>query len=111
MESVHEYSMDYPSRGLAVIINNRHFLHPDWGERRGTDMDAVKMRQVLTNLGFEVRLYQNETEEGFREILAEGLWTVSSLFLTRNNRVLYVMMSVRLRRPIPIHNISHYILS
>ncbi|XP_064601294.1 caspase-7-like [Liolophura sinensis] len=73
MEPVHEYCMDHASRGLAVIINNRHFQHPDWGERRGTDVDAVKMRQVLTNLGFEVRLYQNETEEGFREILAEAV--------------------------------------
>ncbi|XP_059175774.1 caspase-3-like isoform X2 [Physella acuta] len=64
------YKMNYPKRGVAVIINNRSFnSRTNMGERAGTDVDAESMHRLLNILGFEIIQRNNLTAEEMRLIL------------------------------------------
>ncbi|RUS90572.1 hypothetical protein EGW08_001660 [Elysia chlorotica] len=65
------YNMKHPERGMALIINNKTF-HPrtGMGQRTGTDVDASKMNDLFTTLGFEkVRPLDDVTVADMREAL------------------------------------------
>lgn len=65
--------MNYPNRGMAVIINNRNFKTcPRMGERKGTDDDAASMYGLLDKMGFVIERHNNLTAEEMRKILQTG---------------------------------------
>ncbi|KFO25835.1 caspase-6 [Fukomys damarensis] len=55
-----QYRMDHGRRGLAVIFNQEHFF---WQlmlpERRGTNADRDNLARRFSELGFEVRCFNN----------------------------------------------------
>lgn len=59
------YKMDFPRRGLAVVINNKTFSSEmqkkGYGVRTGTDIDATRMCSRLKMLGFEIERYHDAT--------------------------------------------------
>ena len=59
------YKMDFPRRGMAVVINNKTFSpemeKKGYGVRTGTDIDATRMCKRLKMLGFEVDRYRDAT--------------------------------------------------
>ena len=59
------YPMDTSPRGLMLIINNKNFpMFPEGSrERRGTDIDAIKLQGMFINFGFEVIRTDNLTAE------------------------------------------------
>ncbi|KAM9329522.1 caspase-6 [Gastrophryne carolinensis] len=63
-----EYSMKNKRRGLALIFNHEWFF---WKlalpERRGTNADRDNLHRRLTELGFEVRCYDNLKEADLLE--------------------------------------------
>ena len=63
------YNMDYPRRGLAVIINNYSFV--SHSARKGSEHDVKAMRRVLTLLGFEVKEHENV---GAKELQEQMKW-------------------------------------
>ncbi|XP_043827307.1 caspase-3 [Dromiciops gliroides] len=68
------YKMDYPERGLCIIINNKNF-HPNTGMsfRSGTDVDAAHLRETFKSLNYEVR---NKNDLTCKEII-DLLYNVS----------------------------------
>lgn len=52
-----EYNMCHEYRGMAIIINNEHFLDPSLKARDGTHVDKRELEKVLKQLGFEVKEY------------------------------------------------------
>ena len=56
------YNMNYPRRGIALIINNREFdRKTGMGARNGTDIDAANLYQTFKRFGFESKLVNNLT--------------------------------------------------
>lgn len=55
-----QYKMNHRRRGVALIFNHEHFY---WQlmlpERRGTSADRHNLKRSLTDLGFEVRDFEN----------------------------------------------------
>lgn len=52
-----EYNMCHKYRGMAIIINNEHFLDPSLKAREGTQIDKRELEKVLKQFGFEVKEY------------------------------------------------------
>ena len=67
------YRMDYPKRGVFVLINNRYF-HKDTGmsERSGTDEDAANLYRLFKDFGFDVRFQQNISTTDMLKTLDKG---------------------------------------
>ncbi|NXU45611.1 CASP6 protein, partial [Drymodes brunneopygia] len=60
-----EYKMNHQRRGVALIFNHEHFFwHLRLPDRRGTMADRNNLKRSLTDLGFEVRLFDDlKTED------------------------------------------------
>ncbi|XP_041846327.1 caspase-3-like [Melanotaenia boesemani] len=58
----YRYSVDYPSMGTCLIINNKNF-HRSTGmsTRNGTDVDAAFVMRTFNVLGYKTRLYNDQT--------------------------------------------------
>ncbi|XP_043827305.1 caspase-3-like [Dromiciops gliroides] len=65
-----QYKMDYPERGLCVIINNEKF-HPNIGmpSRSGTGIDGAQLREAFESLKYEVRDKKDLTRREIKELL------------------------------------------
>ncbi|NXO08637.1 CASP6 protein, partial [Oriolus oriolus] len=68
-----EYKMNHPRRGVALVFNHEHFywqlMMPD---RRGTMADRNNLKRSLTDLGFEVRLFDDLKAEDVLKKLYEA---------------------------------------
>ena len=51
--------MDHKRRGMAIIFNHEHFDVPGLNSRTGTAADCANLRVCLTNLGFNVLVYND----------------------------------------------------
>ncbi|NWU99840.1 CASP6 protein, partial [Upupa epops] len=65
-----QYKMNHQRRGLALIFNHEHFYwHLRLPERRGTFADRNNLIRSLTDLGFEVRCFDDlKAEEVLQKI-------------------------------------------
>ncbi|XP_035676235.1 caspase-3-like [Branchiostoma floridae] len=69
-EKALKYDMSHPRRGLAVIINNKHFNASTQMEmREGSEVDLENLSQVLLDMDFEVRVYTDLTCRQMRRVL------------------------------------------
>ncbi|KFQ86375.1 Caspase-6, partial [Phoenicopterus ruber ruber] len=68
-----QYKMNHQRRGVALIFNHEHFfwqlMLPD---RRGTLADRDNLKRSLTDLGFEVRLFDDLKVEEVLEKISEA---------------------------------------
>ncbi|NXE34778.1 CASP6 protein, partial [Ptilorrhoa leucosticta] len=68
-----EYKMNHQKRGVALIFNHEHFFWrltlPD---RRGTMADRNNLKRSLTDLGFEVRLFEDLKAEDVLQKIYEA---------------------------------------
>ncbi|KAM6441367.1 caspase-6 isoform 1-T1 [Liasis olivaceus] len=70
-----EYKMNHKRRGLALIFNHeRFFWHLKLPERRGTLADRDNLKRSLTELGFEVKCFDDLRAE---EVL-QNIYNVST---------------------------------
>nr|QDK54780.1 caspase-3 [Mugil incilis] len=64
------YSLDFPSIGQCVIINNKNFDRcTGMNQRNGTDVDAANAMKVFTNLGYKVKIYNDQSVEQMKRVL------------------------------------------
>ncbi|XP_022426662.1 caspase-3 isoform X2 [Delphinapterus leucas] len=86
----YSYKMDYPERGLCIIINNKNF-HESTGMacRSGTDVDAANLWETFTNLKYEVR---NKNDLTCEEIL-ELMYSVSKEDHSKRSSFICVLLS------------------
>lgn len=66
------YKMDHKNRGLALIFNHETFYSFDMPTRKGTSVDRDRLNQTFAGLGFDVKVYDNQTEAEIRTILENG---------------------------------------
>ncbi|XP_076584628.1 caspase-3a [Chaetodon auriga] len=64
------YSLDFPSIGQCVIINNKNFdRRTGMNQRNGTDVDAANAMKVFIKLGYKVKIYNDQTVEQLKQVL------------------------------------------
>lgn len=60
------YNMSYDNRGKCVIFNHTIF-EANERERKGTNVDAMRINDVFTKLGFEVLRFDDLTYVELKE--------------------------------------------
>lgn len=72
VDPAEEYKMDHKKRGVALIFNQEHFYwHLMLPERRGTNVDRDNLARRFSELGFEVKCFNNlKVEELLQNIHA-----------------------------------------
>ncbi|XP_006796155.1 caspase-3a [Neolamprologus brichardi] len=64
------YRLDFPSIGQCIIINNKNFdRSTGMNQRNGTDVDAGNAMRVFKNLGYNVKLYNDQTVDQIMNVL------------------------------------------
>ncbi|XP_040891401.1 caspase-6-like [Toxotes jaculatrix] len=73
LDPAEEYKMNNKRRGLALIFNQEHFF---WklglSDRHGTNADCYNLQKRLSELGFEVKSYNNYKENEVLQIINEA---------------------------------------
>lgn len=54
-----EYNMQHKNRGIAMIFNQKKFRRNDRSARIGTEIDRDRLRVVLEDLNFEVKVFND----------------------------------------------------
>lgn len=65
------YDTSHASIGTVIILNQVNFCNDR--PRDGSDEDASTLKEVLTNLGFEVRPYKDFTVEKIKTSIKNGM--------------------------------------
>ncbi|KAM7393336.1 hypothetical protein PAMA_008139 [Pampus argenteus] len=63
------YSTNYPSMGTCVIINNKEFTC-GMSPRTGTDVDADAASKIFTELGYNVRMYNDQNAWQMKSLMS-----------------------------------------
>ncbi|XP_071361059.1 caspase-3a [Trachinotus anak] len=64
------YSLDFPSIGQCIIINNKNFdRRTGMNQRNGTDVDAANVMKVFSKLGYKAKVYNDQTVEQMKQVL------------------------------------------
>ncbi|XP_054459604.1 caspase-3-like [Anoplopoma fimbria] len=64
------YSLDFPSMGQCIIINNKNFdKRTGMNQRNGTDVDAGNAMKVFGKLGYKVKVYNDQSVEQMKQVL------------------------------------------
>lgn len=63
--------MNCKNRGLAIIFSHTEFLGP-YNRRVGNALDCDRMESLLTEFGFEVKIYKDYTKQEIFQTLSEG---------------------------------------
>ncbi|XP_038568991.1 caspase-3a [Micropterus salmoides] len=64
------YSLNFPSIGQCIIINNKNFdRKTGMNQRNGTDVDAANVMKVFTKLGYKVKIYNDQTVDQMKLVL------------------------------------------
>ena len=66
------YNMGHKRRGHCIIFNHQYFDCPSLNERKGTEVDCIRIKGTFQNLGFEVDVYKDLTSHEVRAILKAG---------------------------------------
>lgn len=65
------YSLNYPSIGQCVIINNKNFdRRTGMNQRNGTDVDAANVMKVFGKLGYKVKVFNDQTVNQIMHVLS-----------------------------------------
>ncbi|NXM35084.1 CASP6 protein, partial [Oxyruncus cristatus] len=68
-----QYKMNHQRRGIALIFNHEYFFwHLKLPERRGTFADRNNLQRSLTDLGFEVRVFDDLKAEDVLQKIYEA---------------------------------------
>lgn len=65
-----KYSLDFPSIGQCIIINNKNFDRTTgMNQRNGTDVDAANVMKVFSKFGYKVKVYNDQTVKQMTDVL------------------------------------------
>lgn len=62
------YAMNHNPHGVCLIINNKEFLG-GLSERTGTDVDAMKLKDLFSSLNFTVKVINNASGKQMRDAI------------------------------------------
>ncbi|XP_038157377.1 caspase-3-like [Cyprinodon tularosa] len=64
----YRYRMDYPCMGTCLVINNKNFdRSTGMSCRNGTDVDAGAVRKTFTNLGYKVKVLNDQSVDDMKK--------------------------------------------
>ncbi|XP_068445434.1 caspase-3a [Clinocottus analis] len=64
------YSLKFPIIGQCIIINNKNFdRRTGMNQRNGTDVDAANAMKVFGKLGYQVKVYNDQSVEQMKQVL------------------------------------------
>lgn len=64
------YSLNFPSIGQCIIINNKNFdRSTGMNKRNGTDVDAANSMKVFAAMGYKVKVYNDQTVDQMKQVL------------------------------------------
>ncbi|XP_056137036.1 caspase-3a isoform X2 [Lampris incognitus] len=64
------YSLNYPTIGQCIIINNKNFdIRTGMNKRNGTDVDAANVMNSFGKLGYKVKVYNDQTVDQIKHVL------------------------------------------
>ncbi|XP_041837961.1 caspase-3a [Melanotaenia boesemani] len=64
------YSLNFPSIGQCIIINNKNFdRSTGMNQRNGTDVDAGNAGKVFSKLGYKVQVYNDQSVDQMKKVL------------------------------------------
>lgn len=66
------YNVTYARRGVALLFVHENFDHLLNEQRKGTERDKIALENVLSDLGFEIRIHKNLTYEQIMDVLSNG---------------------------------------
>lgn len=67
------YSLNFPSMGQCIIINNKNFdRRTGMNQRNGTDVDAGNAMKVFGKLGYKVKVYNDQTVSQIKSVLTSA---------------------------------------
>jgi hypothetical protein len=69
MDQENVYQMKSKPRGVAVVINNKHFR--TMNTRKGTDIDGKNLQHIFEKLGFNVLVREDQTGEQMQQIMRD----------------------------------------
>ncbi|NXA15210.1 CASP6 protein, partial [Sapayoa aenigma] len=73
LDPAEQYKMNHQRRGIALIFNHEHFFwHLKLPDRRGTYADRNSLKRSLTDLGFEVRVFDDLKAEDVMQKIFEA---------------------------------------
>lgn len=67
------YQSNHPKLGVAIIFNHNTFQDGN-EERHGSIKDTNDLSEVLTEWGFDVRLFKDQTVENVKKELLNGMF-------------------------------------
>jgi len=70
-DSNEDYKMTSRQRGICLIINNVQFELDMFPQRKGSDMDAYRFKEIFKQLGFSVESKRNLTAEKMKIIFKQ----------------------------------------
>ncbi|XP_019718062.1 caspase-3a [Hippocampus comes] len=66
----YRYSLQFPSIGQCIIINNKNFdRRTGMNPRNGTDVDAANAMKVFGKLGYRCKIYNDQTVTQMKQVL------------------------------------------
>ncbi|XP_077427839.1 caspase-3a [Vanacampus margaritifer] len=66
----YRYSLQFPSIGRCIIINNKNFdRRTGMNQRNGTDVDAANAMKVFAKLGYKCKIYNDQTVTQMKQVL------------------------------------------
>ncbi|XP_077381009.1 caspase-3a [Festucalex cinctus] len=66
----YRYSLQFPSIGQCIIINNKNFdRRTGMNQRNGTDVDAANAMKVFAKLGYKCKIYNDQTVTQMKQVL------------------------------------------
>lgn len=67
------YSLDFAQLGHCIIINNKNFdKRTGMNTRNGTDVDAAYAVKVFKDLGYKVKVHNDQTVDQIRQLLTSA---------------------------------------
>lgn len=84
-----DYKMTSTQRGICLIINNVEFDLEMLTNRKGSDMDAFRFKDIFKQLGFTVECKRNLTSDKMRAIFKQ----VSALCSSKHDALIVILLS------------------
>lgn len=88
-DPIEDYKMTSSQRGLCLIINNVQFDLDVLQQRKGSDMDAFRFKDIFKQLGFCVESKRNLTAEKMKAAFKQ----VSARCMSKHDAVIVILLS------------------
>lgn len=89
VDLVEDYKMTASQRGICLIINNVDFEHDMFPERKGSDYDAYRFKEIFKQLGFSIESKRNLTADKMKAIFKQ----ISARCMVKHDSLVVILLS------------------